>query len=272
MLLRSKPAKISGCTGAVASNAVPLLLLILALVSSFACSSGQVLTTVPQRQCADGKPLVQCIISPCDVINSPCKDTEICETNYCGACTAVCKPKGLNSTVSCSNGCPAEYAALGGPVCSVTGITRDTACDALCKYKESVKHTGPCNGSSSTNGSTTIVASSKSTPRHGCVCIALYDPVCTVQNHTKSNACQAECVNETVAYRGECTQEQGAVGPSAVVNGTSGSAGVANASSPAVSSGTSMKAATSAAGLLLPRLAGVVIKSLVAAALLFAVL
>ena len=48
--------------------------------------------------CLGGKAPVQCIADPCQTKN-PCNNaTEVCESNYCGGCNAVCKPKTLVNT------------------------------------------------------------------------------------------------------------------------------------------------------------------------------
>lgn len=45
-------------------------------------------------QCAKGVEVVQCLADPCKV-NNPCNpQTETCEANYCGSCSAVCRTNG----------------------------------------------------------------------------------------------------------------------------------------------------------------------------------
>lgn len=47
--------------------------------------------------CPDGSSPVQCLADPCRTSNRCNATTEVCESNYCGGCNAVCKRKPANS-------------------------------------------------------------------------------------------------------------------------------------------------------------------------------
>jgi hypothetical protein len=55
--------------------------------------AGPVLTApaATSGECPDGRPGVRCLVDPCK--GKTCGKDEECESNYCGGCNAVCKPK-----------------------------------------------------------------------------------------------------------------------------------------------------------------------------------
>ncbi|KAF6252950.1 hypothetical protein COO60DRAFT_477713 [Scenedesmus sp. NREL 46B-D3] len=53
--------------------------------------------------CPPGKPQAMCLVDPCRT--KSCAAGQVCESNYCGGCNAVCKPK-TSTTSSSGSACP----------------------------------------------------------------------------------------------------------------------------------------------------------------------
>ncbi len=80
------------------------------------------LTTVPPAgttskpsaggaSCPPGVATVNCLVDPCK--SKTCGENEVCESNYCGGCNAVCKPKPTaGKRVAGVKGCSSELLCI----------------------------------------------------------------------------------------------------------------------------------------------------------------
>jgi hypothetical protein len=123
-----------------------------------------VLGAPASSECPDGRPGVRCLVDPCK--DHACGKDEECESNYCGGCNAVCKPKKGAGPVlaapasTASSKCPKgdEVRCLADP-CKTKKCGKDEECEsnycggcnAVCKPKKGAAHlpTAPAGTSTS---------------------------------------------------------------------------------------------------------------------------
>ncbi len=109
---------------------------------------------------------------------------------YTGPCT------------QCGGQCPKLYL----PVCSTKEETFGNPCHAYCKDAK-IASLGACKPQPEPSAPVNEA---------GCVCIALYKPVCATDPATKlpktyGNSCQANCAKATFLYDGECGNKGGEI-------------------------------------------------------------
>jgi len=162
---------------------------------------------------------------PCEtdeeIFLCPCEDQCTCievydpvcgvdKTTYSNTCTANCLS---NVEVACDGECPCETAeeiflcdcedecvciASYEPVCGVDKTTYSNTCSARCLSNIEVACDGEC--PCETDEEIFLCDCLDE-----CVCTAIYDPVCGLDEKTYSSTCSAECLNNVeVACEGEC--------------------------------------------------------------------
>lgn len=115
--------------------------------------------------------------------------------------------------------CPMHYQ----PVCCIDGHTYGNACTARCKGAK-IAHKGECQPSSvkmetmsqdaaSSSSSSPSVSSANITnavKKGPCFCAKMYAPVCSKDQKTFGNACEAKCAGVEVSHTGPCLDSSSA--------------------------------------------------------------
>jgi len=91
------------------------------------------------------------------------------------------------------------------PVCAKSGKSYVNSCYAQC-HKDEVLKNGYCSDELPKKTKKALL-SSITMENEGCICPAVFDPVCSKSGKTYSNACAAKCENDQVLTKGECKQE-----------------------------------------------------------------